>query len=102
MAYQENGITLDGHQLVLRRYYFPFGAKRIGYDRIRQARVTNPSRLRIWGSGDFVHWYNFDARRPRKTTAIELDLGRRCKPVITPDDPDKVLAELRDAGVSVG
>lgn len=102
MVYREKRLVFDGRQVTVHHYYFPFGAKHIDYGSIRQARVTKPARNRLWGSSDFVRWYNLDVGRPRKTTAIELDLGRRCKPVITPDDPEQVLAELRGAGVPVG
>jgi hypothetical protein len=45
---------------------------------------------RIWGSGDFVHWWNRDLQRPNKTVALVLDVGRRVRPTITPDDPETV------------
>jgi len=45
---------------------------------------------RIWGSGDFVHYWNLDAGRPNKEVALEIGLGRRIIPTITPDDPDTV------------
>jgi hypothetical protein len=47
-------------------------------------------RWRIWGSGDFVHWWNLDPRRPRKSVALVLDVGKRVKPTITPADPTTV------------
>jgi hypothetical protein len=37
-----------------------------------------------------VHWWNFDRGRPGKEVALELDIGRRTRPTITPDDPDAV------------
>ena len=46
------------------------------------------------GSGDFRHWYDADAGRPHKDTAIEISLGRRVRPVITPDRPDEFEAIL--------
>jgi hypothetical protein len=47
-------------------------------------------RWRIWGSGDFVHWWNLDPKRPSKRMALVLDTGHRICPTITPDDPDAV------------
>ena len=47
-------------------------------------------RWRLWGSGDFVHWWNLDPNRPRKQAALVLDVGRRVRPTITPDDPEAV------------
>ena len=47
---------------------------------------------RIWGSGDFTHWFNLDPGRTRKTRGLVLDLGRSVQPVITPDGVDQVRA----------
>jgi hypothetical protein len=58
-------------------------------------------RFRIWGSSDLRHWYNLDATRPHKKTAIVLDLGGWILPVITPDEPDKVIGILGRHGVDV-
>lgn len=101
MTYEEPGLLLRDDELVIRRYYFPFGSKRIRFSEIREARLRKAEKLRVWGSSDFVHWYNLDVHRPRKETAIELDLGRRCKPVITPDDPETIIDTLRAGAVRV-
>jgi hypothetical protein len=47
-------------------------------------------RWRIWGSGDFVHWWNLDPHRPTKDTALVIDIGARVRPTITPDDAARV------------
>ena len=94
-TYQDGGIVCDDKALTIRRYY-PWGAKRIPYSSIRSVErlpLTGAStvrRWRIWGSGDFVHWWNFDAERPKKKLALVLDTGNRVRPTITPDDPDAV------------
>ncbi|MGH3403862.1 MAG: hypothetical protein ACRDRJ_15385, partial [Streptosporangiaceae bacterium] len=68
----------------------------------------------------FVHWLNWDPHRPRKDRALVIylygkagsenkvsnfgaagDTGPQVKPVITPDDPDRVIAELAAHGVNV-
>ncbi len=61
-------------------------------DQIRQqAPITGVrGKWRIWGSGDFVHWWNLDRRRPSKEIALEIDTGGRIRPTITPDDPETV------------
>jgi len=53
------------------------------------------------GSGDFRHWFNLDRHRPDKQVGIALDLRTRWIPVITPDDPSRVVAALREHGVNV-
>lgn len=88
----ESGITL--------RWYFPWGSKKIPYRSIRAVRLMELSpvrgKWRIWGSGDFVHWYNLDPGRPGKHTGIEIDLGRRVVPTITPDDAQAVARIITD------
>jgi hypothetical protein len=93
VLYDDGRIACDDAGITIRWYYL-WGAKRIPYDTIRSV-TERPltgvrGRWRIWGSGDLVHWYNFDPRRPDKQLALELDVGRRVKPTITPDEPETV------------
>lgn len=91
--YSDGGITCDDEGVIIRWYYL-WGEKKIPYSTIRSVnqRPLGPLRgkWRLWGSGDFVHWYNLDRSRPKKETAIEIDTGRRIRPTITPDDPAAV------------
>lgn len=93
MLYDDGRIACDERGVTI-RWYYPWGTKRVPYDAIRSVKERPLSlvrgRWRIWGSGDFVHWYNLDPTRTRKDVALVLDLGRRVKPTITPDDPDTV------------
>ncbi|MFE5584633.1 hypothetical protein [Kitasatospora sp. NPDC056531] len=105
--YDDGLVACTERELVIRRYYFPLAsAKRIPYGRIRGLRrvpLTGLSgRWRIWGSGDFVHYFNLDPGRTHKSVGFVLDLGRRVKPVITPDDPERLVAALATHGVPVG
>ena len=52
-------------------------------------------KYRIWGSGDFTHWGNYDPQRPGKTVGFFLDVGGRVIPFVTPDDPDAFEQALR-------
>jgi hypothetical protein len=106
MTYDDGGVACTEDALVIRRYYFPFGDKRIPYTKIEQVQRRTMARLtgqwRIWGSGDFRHWYNLDSGRPRKTVQFVIHTsGGRMLPVITPDDPDRVQSELTAHGVRV-
>lgn len=98
-AYDDGDIRCDDQELTIRRYY-PWGAKRIRYTSIRGVEtlpltgVNAVRRWRIWGSGDFVHWWNFDPRRPDKRIALVIDVGRSVYPTITPDDPTAVASLL--------
>jgi hypothetical protein len=102
--YDDGLVECSDEQLIIRRYYFPSGAaKRIRLSDIRELRwVSLPSgSWRIWGSSDFVHWLNLDFRRPQKKAAFIVDLGRAVKPVITPDEPGRLVEELTAHGVTV-
>jgi hypothetical protein len=106
VSYDDGRVACTDDALVIRLYYFPFGDKRIPYAKIgqvRRAALTGMSgRYRIWGSGDFIHWANFDPDRPKKSVAFIIGIsGRHMRPVITPDDPDAVAAELASHGVTV-
>jgi hypothetical protein len=52
--------------------------------------------MRIWGTANPHYWASLDPQRRRKSTALILDLGRFVQPFITPDDPDKVEAIIRE------
>lgn len=100
-AYDDGGIVCDDRGLTIRRYY-PWGAKHIPYSAVHgvtKLPLTGPNsvrRWRIWGSGDFLHWWNLDTHRPDKNLALVLDLGHWVRPTITPDDPgvvERILAE---------
>jgi hypothetical protein len=80
------------------------GPKRIRYEQIRnvtEAPLGMMGRWRIHGSGDFVHWFNFDPGRPHKTIALVIYLDATIRPVITSDDPQQVVEELATHGVNV-
>jgi hypothetical protein len=91
-------IACDDNGVIIRWYYL-WGQKTIPYSDIhgvtrRPLRAVR-RRWRLWGSDDFVHWYNLDGNRTNKTVELELQIGGRVRPVITPDDPDTVEAIIR-------
>jgi hypothetical protein len=99
--YDDGLVQLDADGLTIRRYYFPLGtSKHILYSQIKGVQQRNmgtwTGKGRLWGSGDFRHWAPLDLRRPWKEKALILDLGTRVKPVISPDDPDRVLALIQE------
>ena len=80
MSYDDGRVACTDDALVIRLYYFPFGDKRIPYaniGQVRRAALTGMSgRYRIWGSGDFIHWANFDPDRPKKSVALIISIFR--------------------------
>jgi hypothetical protein len=102
VLYDDGSIACDDAGLVIRRYY-PWGAKTVPYATVRSVRrlTLGIRKWRIWGSGDFVHWWNFDPARPQKEMALDIDVGKRVRPTITPDDWQVVEAILlARAGIS--
>jgi hypothetical protein len=99
--YDDGRIACDKEGLVIRRYY-PWGAKRVPYASVKavqQLPLTGGNKVRrwrIWGSGDFLHWWNLDSSRTHKKTALVIDIGRRVRPTITPDDPETVECILKE------
>jgi len=95
ITYDDGRIVCDKNGLTIRHYYL-WGAKRIPYTAIKQVThlpLTGANavrRWRIWGSGDFIHWWNLDPHRPHKRMALVIDTGRLVRPTITPDNPDTV------------
>lgn len=96
LTYQDDQLACTDDEVVIKRYYMSGQAKHIAYSAIRgitRLELTGLNavrRWRLWGSGDFIHWWNLDPKRPRKSIALVLDVGKRVKPTITPDDPDAV------------
>ena len=102
--YDDGRVACTDQGITIRRYYFPAGTKRIPYQSIREVRQVSMSfmgKARIFGSGDFIHWFNFDPKRPRKKIALIVHLDGRIRPVMTPDAPDRMIADLRACGVNV-
>ena len=99
--YDDAGLMLDEDGITIRRYYFPLATpKRIAYNKIRGIRAKPMSWLsgkgRIWGTSDPRYWLPLDVARRSKQTLLILELGRWVRPCITPEDPTRVIALLRD------
>jgi hypothetical protein len=99
--YKDRWITCEPDRLVIRGYYFPVGAsKSIPYRKItgvqKLALTALSGRWRIWGTSNPRYWFNLDPSRPNKQAALILETGGWVRPVITPDDPDKVAAIIEE------
>lgn len=104
ILYEDQHVVCDSDALTLKRYYFPFGSKRIPYAEIRRVDEEPmgwlTGKLRIWGMGPLPVWFHLDLDRPGKDRCIVLDLGGLVKAAITPDDHAAVLALLRERATS--
>ncbi len=98
--YEDAGLTLDDDGITIRRYYFPFATpKRIAYGDIQGIKAAPMGRAsgkgRFWGASDPRYWFPMDFHRGSKKTLLILELGRRVRPCITPEDPDSVIKVLK-------
>jgi hypothetical protein len=98
-TYGDRWIACTEGDIRIRGYYFPWGSKRIPYAAVRSIRPVELSLLRgrgrLWGTNNPRYWAHLDPRRPQKQIALVLDIGRRVRPFLTPDDPDACLAVLQ-------
>jgi hypothetical protein len=89
--YDDGTISCAADGLRIRRYYMPFGSKRIPCSAIRAVERVPIGALtgrgRIWGTAHPGHWANLDPRRPRKKVGFVIDAGAHIKPFLTPSDP---------------
>lgn len=98
--YEDPNLTLDDDGITIRRYYFPLAnSKRIAYSDIQgiksEKMTWSSGKGRIWGAGDPRYWFPLDARRGRKSTLLVINVGRKVRACITPEDPDAVIKILR-------
>ena len=99
--YEDDGLVLDEDGITIRRYYFLLTApKRVAYNKIRGVRAKPMSwasrKRRFLGAADPRYRLPRDIHRASKQTLLILELGRWVKPCITPEDPARVIALLRD------
>ena len=98
MDYDDGLITTTSDALVIRRYNALLQHRSIPYSDIRSVKripIGQLRRWRLWGTTIPGYWFNLDAGRRRKSIGFVIDAGRAVKPIITPDDPDQLLAALR-------
>jgi hypothetical protein len=104
MEYDDGLIACSDDELVIRRYGLSLRPKRVPYAQIRaveEIRLRSLRRWRLPGTTDPRLWFNLDWGRRHKEQALVVDAGGRVKPVITPDDHERVVAVLREHGVKL-
>jgi len=97
--YVDPRIRCTGAGIEIRGYYVPWGSKHVAYASVRSLERVDLSaargRARLWGTANPGYWANLDPQRPHKSAGFVLDLGRRVRPFVTPDDPDAFEATVR-------
>jgi hypothetical protein len=107
-THDDDAVTLDETGITVKNYYLPGRPRTIRYDEIVHAEMIQlgffTGRHQLVGIGPlrprlFFHW---DRKRSTKLHGLSLDLGRRLRLAITPDEPDRVLAHIRSHAVTPG
>ena len=95
--YEDSVITISDDSLTIRHYGRPGSPHTIALgdilsvEPIRLGFWTGRARLVGFGPGRPLHFFHWDRQRASKRAGLSLDLGRRVKIAITPDDPQRVL-----------
>lgn len=95
ILYEDYQITLYRELLVIKKYYFPLAtSKTIMLSEIDKVTLLDSQGVtHRWGiCGKFLNnWFPLDLHRFGKTKFIEIILkGKKTRPSITPQDPEKV------------
>jgi hypothetical protein len=71
VLYSDGLVEISTETILFRRYYFPFGSKRIPLSDIEHVVVQKPSfatgRYRLQGSAGLHTWSPMDPQRPKRT-----------------------------------
>ena len=95
ILYHDPQVTVYKELIVINKYYFPLATSRtILFSEIQQVSLLSSEGVtHRWGlcSKHLNNWFPLDTNRKNKTKFIEIILkGRKTRPSITPDDPEKV------------
>ena len=95
VQYFDSQVTVYQDLIVINKYYFPLAtSKTILFSDIETlSLISSEGVTHKWGitSKYLNNWFPYDPERKKKTKFIEIRLkGRKMRPSITPDDPDKV------------
>jgi hypothetical protein len=68
--YSDSLVEISGDTILFRRYYFPFGAKRLRLSDIERVVIETPTfftgKYRLQGSAGLHTWSPLDLQRPRR------------------------------------
>lgn len=99
--YSDKLLEINDDSILICKYYYPFGSKRIQYEDIENITVYKTSShfdmYRLWGTGDFHTWYPPDNRRPKREKIFIIKLKKKYwRPGFTVEDSQTVLDLLKN------
>lgn len=106
MPYSDSLVDISDDAITLRRYYFPFGSRRIPFSEIERINSDDPTllngRWRIWGTGTFRTWFPLDWERPLRDRIFFVTLANRWGRIgFTVEDSKRVARILKQGGLQV-
>jgi hypothetical protein len=81
ILYSDNLVEISAETILFRRYYFPFGPKRLKLSDIERVIVQEPSfstgKYRLQGSAGLHTWSPWDLQRPKRNKIFLVILRNR-------------------------
>lgn len=107
VQYYDSQVTVYKDLIVINKYYFPLATSRsiLFADIETVSLISSEGVTHKWGvtTKYLNNWFPYDSERKKKTKFIEFRLkGRKMRPSITPDDPDKVFKIIWENHTSEG
>ena len=100
ILYSDKLIEISDNSILIRKYYFPFGSKRVNLADIESITTYKPTLLRgkyrYWGTGDLRTWYPPDNRPKRDKIFIMKLKGKWWRIGFTVENSQTVLNLLRN------
>lgn len=105
MLYSDGLIDITDDAVVLKRYYFPFGSRRVPFSDIQRIDKEEPTLLngkwRLWGTGTFTTWFPLDWRRPFRDRMFFITLSNtKLRIGFTVENSERVSEIFRQRGVA--
>jgi len=102
-VYKDKLIELGDAAVTFRRYYFPFGDRRVPFDEIERVQVepaATGDNWRLWGTSDFQTWFPLDTKRPARDRIFIASLRGTSRRIgFTVENSRKVEEVLRQRGL---
>jgi hypothetical protein len=81
VLYSDSLVEISAETILFRRYYFPFGAKRLRLSDIERVVLQEPTfstgKYRLQGSAGLHTWFPMDLQRPRRGKIFFIVLRRK-------------------------
>ena len=112
VTYTDDLVEISDDALVLKRYYFPFGTRRLEFSEIERIAAEAPTmangRWRLWGSNRVptwtgparLRWFPLDWRRPSRDRIFLVTLANHAASIgFTVENSQRVESILRMKGL---